>query len=87
MSDEIKNEKARGYSLGYAAGKKRAAKEDAAEELRVARAEKWNAAFLASLGGCVSQQHWTRGDKPIVTLPDRVLLAKEFADEAMRHMK
>lgn len=80
---ELKKEEARSYSLGYAAGRRRLAKEDARAVLN----DKWNAAFLASLAGCVNATNWKRAEEPIITIRDRVLLAKEFANEAMGHMK
>ena len=87
----------RGYSRGYAAGKKRIGKQIKQEkEYLSARSKDWkreidgnyNAAFLACLPSCISGGNWVDGDNnPIVTVADRVELANELARAAARYMR
>lgn len=80
MNDDEK----RGYARGYAAGTRKHAADRTREHLRRERQAFWDRAFLASLGVCVGVDGWKCGDKPITTLPDRVALASDVADEAAK---
>lgn len=74
----------RGYQRGYAAKVRRAEREDAQErsqrEKQIFRRE----VFLAVLPKAFEAQGWKNGDKPITGMRQRVALAWDFADEAMR---
>ena len=77
----------RGYSKGYAAGKRRAGREVDTERLERARAARenafWRQAMCAALTTCCNVHGWTKGDKPISNIADRVDLARDFADQAV----
>lgn len=77
----------RGYAKGYKAGRKRRKRDDAAERIAEQRAAFWNAAFLAALPATMAVKEWTRGGEHISTLTDRVALATEAADAALKHFK
>ena len=85
MGDEIKAAEARGYSKGYQAGKRRKSLDISAEQFRVKKDAFWRRAFLAAIPAALSAQRWTRGGTEIATLPDRISLAAEAADEALKH--
>jgi hypothetical protein len=73
----------RGYSRGYVAGRKRLKADESAEHLRRERQAFLDKAFLATLPMALEQSTWTRGDKPIKKLKDRVQLAWEIAEAAL----
>jgi hypothetical protein len=73
------------YQKGYHAGRKRVKKDITTERLRAERATFRRRAFLAALPACVKAQGWQRGGTPITTMNDRVRLAWEFADEALKN--
>lgn len=83
MNDDEK----RGYARGYAAGKKKRTDDRKREHLRRERQAFWDRAFLASLGACINADGWKTGDKLITTLPDRVALASDVADEAVKRRR
>lgn len=87
MGDEkLKEAELRGYGRGYQAGKRKKSK-DITQEARMRKENAfWQRAFLAALPAAFSAQNWTRGEKPITSLADRVRLAAETADEAMKHV-
>lgn len=80
-------EEARAYSRGYQAGKRRKQR-DINDEKRI-REEKHfrDRAFLAALPACIQAQGWTRGDKTITKLEDRVRLAWDAAEEAAKQRR
>lgn len=78
VEDEIKKAEKRGYSKGYAVGKRRQA-------LQRKNGAFWQRAFLAALPAAIASQGWKRGNKPLTKLPDKVQLAAEAADEAMKY--
>lgn len=82
--DELKKERQRGYSLGYAAGKRRKEQDVTKEAMRKKRDAFWQRAFLAALPAAFAAEGWKRGEKPITGLEDRVRLAAEVADEAAK---
>jgi hypothetical protein len=74
----------RAYQRGYAAGRRRL-KADLRGQRKEAEREAFRRrAFLAALPACIEVQGWVRGDAPITKLADRVRLAWEFADEAVK---
>ena len=75
----VNEDEKRGYSKGYAAGKRH--KRNA---IRIKRDAFWQRAFLAALPVAFAADGWKRGDTPINDLDDRVKLAAEVADEAMK---
>lgn len=83
--DEIKKAEQRGYGKGYAAGKRRKDQDVSRDAFRRKRDAFWQRAFLAALPAAFAAQGWARGEKPITKLEDRVRLAAETADEAMKH--
>lgn len=76
----------RGYGKGYAAGLKRQERDQSTARSR-RKAHYWNRAFLAALPACLTAQGWERGGEAIKKLDDRVQLASETADEALKHYK
>ena len=87
MDDPIKQAEARGYSKGYAAGQRRLDRFDAREEMRGRRDRFVHDAFLAVLPTCIEVRGWTRGDKPITGRDDRIDLAWEIAESALKKAK
>lgn len=75
----------RGYSKGYAAGGRRKEQNITREAIQKKRDVFWQRAFLAALPAAFESKNWTRGEKPITGLGDRVKLAAEAADEAMKY--
>jgi hypothetical protein len=84
-NEELKAAELRGYSKGYAAGKRRKQSQINRESRQRKEDAFWQRAFLAALPAAFAAQNWTRGDKPINKLDQRVLLAAETADEALKH--
>ena len=87
MDSDEKTAEQRGYSRGYAAGQRRKAREIQAEKIRQQKNAFWNRAFLAVLPSAFEAKGWTRGDQPINSLADRVALASDAADHAVRLFK
>ena len=75
----------RGYGKGYAAGKRRKEREISNKQRKRIKDAFWQRAFLAAIPVAFGAQGWKRGEKQINTLADRMKLAAEAADEAMRH--
>lgn len=76
-------EELRAYQRGYQAGKRRKQRDiDEQQRIKQERAFR-ERAFLAALPACIDAQGWTRGDKPISSMADRVRLACDFANEAV----
>lgn len=73
-----------GYQRGYAAGRRKKAKDMRAGRFEAERRAFRRRAFLAALPACLEAANWQRDGKPIVGLADRVRLAREAADEAMK---
>lgn len=74
----------RAYARGYAAGRKKVKQSRTAENLRRERQAFHDKAFLAALPFAFEQTTWTRGEAPIKTLNERVKLAQEIADVALK---
>ena len=81
---ELKTAEKKGYSNGYAAGLRRKNREVSYASRQKKKDAFWQRAFLAVLPAAFEAQNWTRGSKPISTLPDRLHLAAETADEALK---
>jgi hypothetical protein len=80
----MKSEDSKAYARGYQAGKKRLALIVSAESLRRREHLFWRQAFIAVLPAAMDATGWKRGDAPIIDIPARVQLAKEFADAALK---
>lgn len=84
--EDLKTAEHRAYAKGYAAGKRRKQCEISQETLQRKKDAFWLRAYLAVLPAAFSAQNWTRGEqKKITTLTDKVRLAAETADEALKH--
>lgn len=81
---ELKTAEQKGYSKGYAAGLHRKNREVSYASRQKKKDAFWQRAFLAVLPAAFDTQEWSRGSKPINTLPDRLRLAAETADEALK---
>jgi hypothetical protein len=75
------------YKRGYAAGRKRVATDLVKEAQHNTHADKFNAAFLAVLPVCVQLNGWKSGGTLINGVFQRVSLAEDFANEAVKNMK
>lgn len=73
----------RGYSRGYAAGRKRVEHELSADDIRRQRQAFLDKAFLAALPVAING-NWTRGEAKITTTKDCVSLAWEIAEDALK---
>lgn len=82
--DDIKAAEKRGYSKGYAAGRRRKARDLSDQRRRTEREAFRRRAFLAALPACIAAQGWKRGDKPIASVDDRAQLAWDFAAAAVK---
>ena len=76
----------RGYGKGYAAGKRHRGKQVRIDQNRRQRQAFRQRAFLAVLPFAMGANGWVRGENPINSLSERVRLAVEIADEAMKAM-
>jgi hypothetical protein len=85
--DEIKKAELRGYSKGYAAGKKKLATNRSLEHERRERQALYDRAMIAALPFAMEQNNWNRGKEQIRTLQSRVALASEIAEEALKQRK
>lgn len=84
MDDELKKARLNGYSQGYAAGKRRKAKEITYETKMAKERAFWQRAFIAALPAAFEAVGWTRGETKIASLEDRMRLARDAADEALK---
>ncbi len=76
------------YQRGYAAGRKRQKADIDHEEYQKRLAAKYNEAFLAVLPTCMDcNQQWSRGDKKLNTIKERVSVAAEIASVAVEYMR
>lgn len=80
------------YSKGYAAGRRKTEGEierveRATERLISEQSQFWRAVFLAALPQFLARDTWARGKKKMISVPDRIGLAREAADEATRRMQ
>ncbi len=85
--DTLRAAEKRGYGKGYAAGLRRKQRNIDEEKRSRARAEFFNRALLAALPACIAAQGWKRGTEPINNIPQRVSLAVDFADEALKRRR
>lgn len=83
----MSSQESKDYARGYAAGRKRQQVDIDQEAERKRENENWNRAFLTALPFAMSAEGWARGEKPIKTIADRVILAQNVADEAIRYMR
>lgn len=82
--DELKAAEQRGYAKGYAAGQRRKAALSERNKHRREELAFWDRAFLSVapyFAGCAA---WTKGDKQLSSLDDRVELAANFANKAIK---
>lgn len=78
-TDDKKTIERRAYQRGYAAGRKLNRQQQAREKKRL-----WNQALLRCLPWALESKGWTRGGEPINGLAEKVRLAAEAADEAVK---
>lgn len=77
-------DESRGYSKGYAAGRRRQHQEHLAETLRKEQQAFLDKVFIACVAEAMSVQGWKIGDKPVSAIPDRITVARDFALDALR---
>lgn len=77
----------RGYSKGYVAGLRKRKADRSRENIRHEKQAFWDRAFLASITTCIDVQGWKRGDELINTVEQRVRLAADIADAAVKQRK
>jgi hypothetical protein len=80
-------EEQRGYARGYAAGRKRVQRDRQTERYQAERQAFLDRAFMAALSACIDAKGWTRGEKPITTLDERVRLAWDAAESALKQRR
>jgi hypothetical protein len=78
-NEEIKTIDRRAYQRGYAAGRKLNRQKQEREKKRL-----WNQALLRCLPWALESKGWTRSGEPITGLAERVRLAADAADEAVK---
>lgn len=71
------------YSKGYAAGRRRGRLDRQAEQRQLERQAFLDRAFLAVLPSILESRTWQLGDKPAVTVDDRVKVAWGVARRAL----
>lgn len=74
----------RGYSKGYAAGRRRKQRDISAERRYREQQAFLDRAYLSVLAAAMDAQGWKFGDEPINSTRDRVKLAVPWAVEALR---
>lgn len=84
---DLKQAEHRGYSRGYAAGKKRVRADRHAENYRREQQAFLDKAFLVALPFAMQQSTWKHGEKPINTIPERVDLAWDVAESALKRRR
>ncbi|WP_156509277.1 hypothetical protein [Ralstonia mannitolilytica] len=80
----IKKAEARGYKRGYQAGRRKQQSEALVARLEREKRAFRDRAFLAALPAAFAAQGWVRGEKSINTLEERVRLAWETAEAALK---
>ena len=86
MSDATKE-----YNKGYAAGRRKTRADLAAQRailtaIRNARGSMWKQVYLSLLPAAMQVQGWRIGDEKVTSGPQRVRLARLWADEAVKNM-
>lgn len=74
----------RGYSKGYAAGKRRKQREIGYERAQREKQAFLDRVFLAVIPIALECQGWTSGGKPVNTSEERIRLARNWAVEALK---
>jgi hypothetical protein len=94
MADEIKAAEARGYSKGYAAGKRRIESEDEIEARRQRHKQereqerlRWDGYFCAAMTGTIQSGGWRTGETPWKTAEDYVRGCAKIADAMMEESR
>lgn len=82
--DEIAAAKKRGYSRGYAAGKRRRHSEIDSERRRREQQAFLDRVFIAMLPAAMAAQGWKIGDAPVTSSEDRIKLARIWAEKALK---
>ena len=87
-AEDIKAAELRGYSRGYAAGKKRKQRDEGADRRYAKERAFFNRALLAALPACITVDGWQNGKgEPITKLVGRVKLARNAAEEALKYFR
>lgn len=81
---DIRAAEKRGYSKGYAAGRRRKQRDISAERRYREQQAFLDRAYLSVLPVAMNAQGWTFGGKPIASTQDRVKLAVHWAVEALK---
>tara|TARA_R100000656_G_scaffold22315_1_gene19876 strand:- start:4284 stop:4565 length:282 start_codon:yes stop_codon:yes gene_type:complete len=84
MGEIDKAEAQRHYGRGYAAGRKRLERDKRAEARLLDERQFWDEAFLSMSAEAFRAQGWKQGDTPITNLDQRVDLAADWADRAVK---
>lgn len=85
MNDEQeKRAEQRGYAKGYAAGKRRRAKEVSYEHQRQRDAARFDRFMCAAVTGLIAYGGWKRGDKPDRSPADFAATAADIAAALMK---
>ena len=79
-----KPDKSSEYQRGYAAGRRRIEREERQRSFAEAQDEFWLQVFLASIPVMLASSDWRQGNKPLVTVADKIALAEEAANAALR---
>lgn len=75
------------YARGYAAGRKRARADNRVDQQYAKNSAFLDRAFLAALPATMVVDNWTRGDKKITNVNDRVALAWDIAALALKNRR
>lgn len=86
-NDPTAKEAAREYARGYASGRKRTESDLVALAKLSDRQDFLERAFLVSLHPLVDSTGWKTGDVPLTTAAQKVKLAWDFAEAALRQMR
>ena len=73
----------RGYSKGYAAGRRRQDADIRREALQAEERAFWDKVFVAATPAFIRASGWKQGDRPLTSLQARCELARDFANAAL----
>lgn len=85
--DALKAAERSGYQKGYNAGKRLRSKQISADRQYARERAFWQRAMLAAIEFAMTQSTWKRGDTPINSTKDRMVLAGNVADAALKVAK
>lgn len=82
--DAIAAAEKHGYARGYRAGKHRRQRDIDHEHHRREQQALLDRIYVAMLPTAMSAQGWKFGEKPISSMDDRIELARQWAEEALK---